>query len=143
MMKQTGYIEHQGIVTRVTGKKLSVNLINTSSCSSCHVKGFCNVSDVDNKTIEILSDVDIQPQKGDKVIVNYEKTLGPKAMFLGYLFPFILVFSVLLIFIETTGNEAISGLMSLLGLIPYYLILYALRNHLKTKFAFKIKTITH
>jgi len=142
-MKQTGYIEHQGIVTRVTGKKLSVNLINTSSCSSCHVKGFCNVSDVDNKTIEILSDVDIQPQKGDKVIVNYEKTLGPKAMFLGYLFPFILVFSVLLIFIETTGNEAISGLMSLLGLIPYYLILYALRNHLKTKFAFKIKTITH
>lgn len=141
MMKQTGYIEHQGVVTEVTGHKLSVNLINTSSCSSCHVKGFCNVSEVDNKTVEIMHPSEEPVQKGDKVIVNYEKSLGPLALFLGYLVPFFLVIGVLVISLTLTGNEAVSGVLSLVILIPYYLLLYFLRNKLKTKFTFTIKSI--
>jgi len=140
MMKQTGYIEHQGVVTEVAGHKLSVNLINTSSCSSCHVKGFCNVSEVDNKTVEIMHPSEEPVKKGDKVIVNYEKSLGPLALLLGYLVPFFLVIGVLVISLTLTGNEAVSGVLSLVMLIPYYLLLYFLRNKLKTKFTFTIKS---
>jgi positive regulator of sigma E activity len=141
MMKQTGYIEHQGVVTEVTGNILSVNLINTSSCSGCHVKGFCNVSEVDNKTVEIIQPSDKRVKKGDQVIVNYEKTLGPLALLLGYLVPFFLVITVLMITQALTGNEAVTGLLSLSVLIPYYILLYFFRNELKTKFTFTIKSI--
>ncbi len=141
MMKQTGYIEHQGVVTEVTENILSVSLINTSSCSSCHVKGFCNVSDVDNKTVEIIQSSHKLVKKGDKVIVNYEKSLGPLALLLGYLVPFFLVITVLMIALAISGNEAVSGMLSLLVLLPYYLLLYFFRNNLKTKFTFTIKSI--
>lgn len=141
MMKQTGYIEHQGVVTQVSGDTLSVNLINTSSCSSCHVKGFCNVSNVDNKTVEIIQPSDKHIKKGDNVIVNYEKILGPLALLLGYLVPFFLVITILMVALAISGNEAISGLLSLFILIPYYMLLYFFRNNLKTKFTFTIKSI--
>jgi sigma-E factor negative regulatory protein RseC len=49
-MKEQGIIEHQGVVTRITREKLSVNLANISNCSGCHAKSMCNVSEVDNKT---------------------------------------------------------------------------------------------
>jgi positive regulator of sigma E activity len=141
MMKQTGYIEHQGVVTRITGNTLSINLINTSTCSSCHVKSFCNVSDVDNKSVEVIQPSGEKVKKGDQVIVNYEKSLGPLALLLGYLVPFFLVIAVLIITLLITENEAVSGLSSLLVLIPYYILLYFFKEKLKTKFTFTIKSI--
>lgn len=142
-MKQTGYIEHQGVVTQVAGNTLSVNLINTSSCASCHVKSFCNVSDVDNKKVELLSPSDKNIKKGDEVIVHYKKNLGPLALFLGYLVPFFIVIATLILTLAISHNEAFSGLVSLFVLIPYYGILFFFRNNLKTKFAFTIKSIKH
>ncbi len=140
-MKDTGYIEHKGIVAGVTGDRVSINLINTSSCSSCHVKSFCNVSDVDNKIIEVSNGTGNKIKTGDRIIVNYEKTMGPRALFLGYVIPFFLVIMVLFIAMELSKNEALSGLLSLGILVPYYLSLYILRDNLKANFAFKIKTI--
>jgi sigma-E factor negative regulatory protein RseC len=141
MMKQTGYIEHEGIVTQVAGNKVSVNLINTSSCSNCHVKGFCNVSDIDNKKVEITNPTDKRIKKGDEVIVHYEQLLGPLALVLGYIIPFVIVLFTLILALSITDNEATSGLLSLFILIPYYSILYLFRNNLKTRFTFNIKSI--
>ena len=140
-MKDTAYIEHQGIVSGVTGKRISVNLLNTSTCSSCHVNSFCNVAETDNKTIEVNNETGNRIRKGDKITINYEKTMGPKALFLGYVIPFFLVMAMLLMAMELSGNEALSGLLSLAVLVPYYLALYLFRNKIKTNFAFKIKTI--
>jgi sigma-E factor negative regulatory protein RseC len=137
-MKQTGYIEHEGVVTQVKENSLYVNLINISSCSGCHVKGFCNVSDVDHKTIEIFHP-DKKISKGDTVTVNYEKTLGPLALLFGYIIPFLLVVVTLVISLAITENEGISGLLSLSVLLPYYTLLFLYRNLLKTKFAFTVK----
>jgi sigma-E factor negative regulatory protein RseC len=139
-MKQSEYIEHQGIVTEVKENSLSVSLINVSSCSGCHVKGFCNVSDVDNKTVEIFNP-DKNIHKGDTVMVNHEKSLGPLALLLGYIFPFFLVILVLVISLTISGNEALSGLLSLSVLVPYYISLFFFRDLFKTKFAFTIKSI--
>ncbi|MBS0000166.1 MAG: SoxR reducing system RseC family protein [Cyclobacteriaceae bacterium] len=140
-MKQTGYIEHQGIVTQVNENSLSVSLINTSSCSGCHVKGFCHVSDVDNKSVEVLHTANNNISKGDKVIVNYERILGPLALLLGYMVPFFLMIAVLVISLTMSGNEAVSGLLSLVILVPYYITLFFFRDSLKTRFAFTIRTI--
>jgi len=138
-MKHTGHIEHQGIVSKIAGGKVYVNLTNVSNCSSCHVQSMCQVSDVDRKEIEIVDARNSQFKKGDKVEVSFDRSLGPKALFLGYLLPFVLVLLTLLIAYEVTADEALSGLSSLIILIPYYLILYSFRSKLKKEFAFKLK----
>jgi positive regulator of sigma E activity len=139
LMKQEGHIEHQGIVSKIENGKVYVNLLNVSNCSSCHVQSMCQVSDVDRKEIEITNEQDRRFKQGDKVEVSFDKSLGPKALLLGYLLPFIFVLVTLLIAYQITGDEVVSGLASLLILVPYYLLLYSFRSKLKKEFVFKIK----
>ena len=138
-MEHTDHIEHEGVVSKIDGEKVIVNLTNVSNCSSCHVQSMCSVSDVDKKEIEVINDR-INPFKsGDKVEVSFSKTSGPKALFLGYILPFLFVLVTLLITFQITGNEAVSGLSSLAILIPYYLGLFMFRSKLKREFAFRLK----
>jgi sigma-E factor negative regulatory protein RseC len=138
-MEHTGHIEHEGVVSKIDGEKVIVNLTNVSNCSSCHVQGMCSVSDVDKKEIEVINDR-INPFKsGDKVEVSFSKTSGPKALFLGYVLPFLFVLVALLVTYQITGNEAVSGLSSLAILIPYYSGLFMFRSKLKKEFAFRLK----
>ncbi len=141
-MKQRELIEHQGIVSGVQGEIISVNLNNISNCSGCHAKAMCNVSETDNKVIEVINSQKSGFQKGDQVIVEFEKSLGPKALLLGYLLPFFIVIFTLIISHAVTNNEVFSGVLSLLVLIPYYLVLYYLRSFLKKEFSFKLRAIT-
>jgi len=141
-MKQSGLIEHQGIVSGVQGETISVNLNNVSNCSGCHAKAMCNVSETDNKVIEVINYQKSGFQKGDQVIVEFEKSLGPKALFLGYLLPFFVVIATLIISHTLTKNEVLSGTLSLLVLVPYYLVLYSQRSLLKKEFSFKLRSTT-
>lgn len=138
-MKQTGHIEHQGIVSRIADGKIYVNLTNVSNCSSCHVQGMCQVADVDRKEIEVIQGTGSPFKKGDKVEVSFRSSLGPKALFLGYLLPFLIVLTTLLITYEFTGDEALAGLTSLLILVPYFFVLYGFRSKLKKEFSFTLK----
>ena len=139
-MKEQGIIEHQGIITGITRDKLSVNLLNISNCSGCHAKSMCNVSDVDNKTIEIDRQPEMALHIGDPVILKADKSAGPRALLLGYLLPFILVTVTLVVAFNLTGDEPFSGLLSLFMLFPYYLTIYLIRDRLKDKFSFGIKS---
>ena len=138
-MEHTGHIEHEGIVSKIEGEKVIVNLTNVSNCSSCHVQGMCSVSDVDKKEIEVINDQNNPFKSGDKVEVSFSKTSGPKALFLGYVLPFLFVMVTLVVTFQITGDEAISGLSSLAILIPYYVVLFMFRSKLKKEFAFRLK----
>jgi sigma-E factor negative regulatory protein RseC len=138
-MSEVGNIEHQGIVSKTANGKVFVNLTNVSNCSSCHVQSMCQVSDVDKKEIEIVDLKSHNFKKGDKVEVSFSKSQGPKALFLGYLLPFLFVIATLFITSEISGDEVFAGISSLLILIPYYIVLYIFRSKLKKEFTFKLK----
>lgn len=138
-MNELGNIEHQGIVSKTANGKVYVNLTNVSNCSSCHVQSMCQVSDVDKKEIEIIDSQSNKYKKGDKVDVSFSRSQGPKALFLGYLLPFLLVIATLFITFEISGDEVLAGISSLLILIPYYIVLYTFRSKLKREFTFKLK----
>lgn len=138
-MNELGNIEHQGIVSKTANGKVYVNLTNVSNCSSCHVQSMCQVSDVDKKEIEIIDSQSNKYKKGDKVDVSFSRSQGPKALFLGYLLPFLFVIATLFITFEISGDEVLAGISSLLILIPYYIVLYTLRSKLKREFTFKLK----
>jgi positive regulator of sigma E activity len=133
-------VEHSGIVTRVEDGKVQVSLLNVSACASCHAKGICAVSEAEQKVIDInnFANISGQYQIGESVNISFQQSAGFKALFLGYIFPFLLLFITLIITWIISSNEALSGLLALGMLLPYYLLLKLFNTQLNKTFSFTI-----
>ncbi len=131
-------ISHPGIVEQVTDDKIIVKIIAMSACSSCHAKGMCNVADMEEKIVEVRKIPHRDFQKNDQVTVSMKKSLGSRAVLLGYIFPFVLMIATLLLVLFLIGDEGVAGLSAILLLIPYYWLLYIYRKKLKSTFSFTI-----
>ncbi|NQT76804.1 MAG: SoxR reducing system RseC family protein [Bacteroidetes bacterium] len=131
-------ISHPGIIEQVTEDKIIVKIIAMSACSSCHAKGMCNVADMEEKVVEVRKIPHRDFQKNDQVTVSMKKSLGSRAVLLGYIFPFVLMIVTLLLVLFLAGNEGSAGLSAMLVLIPYYWLLYIYRSKLKSTFSFTI-----
>ncbi len=131
-------ITHPGIVEQISGDSIYVKILAMSACSSCHAKGMCSIAEVEEKVIEIKKDPKRDLNEGQEVTVAMQKSLGGKAVFLGYILPFLVLMGVLILVLSLTGNEGIAGLSAILILIPYYWLLYIYRDKLKRTFSFKI-----
>lgn len=133
-------IRHQGIVKEVRSNSILVSIISESACSACHSKGSCLVSDSVEKDIEVLS-----PSKtyspGQVVNLVLNESLGFRAVFLGYLLPFIVLMVVLTVSTEITGNDLQGGLFALGSVGIYYITLYFFRRNLKKVFKFELEEI--
>ena len=132
-------IIHSGIIHKVEDDKIIVNIIAQSACASCHAKGMCSIADMEEKSIEVHKISGRKYKEGEKVSVAMEKSMGTKAVMIGYVIPFFVVLISLIIFTIFTSNEGLAGLISLGLLIPYYLGVYFMRDKLKKVFTFKIR----
>lgn len=132
-------ITHPGIIEQLTDDKVFVKVLAMSACSSCHAKSMCNISEVEEKVVEIRRVPNKEYKLGDQVTVSMKRSLGNLAVMLGYIVPFFLLVGVLLLVLFITGNEGIAGLSGILILIPYYWLLYIYNNRLKNTFSFKIE----
>ncbi len=135
----SGVISHQGIVEQVSGTTIKVRIINLSACATCHAKGACTAADSKEKIIEI-SKQHHNSKPGDVVTVVLDQSKGYKALLFGYILPFILVMTVLIIAVVSGISEILSATMSIISLLPYYIVLYLFRDKLKKTFQFKILT---
>jgi len=135
--KYNSSIEHWGVVKDVTPKSIKVSLLNVSGCATCHTKATCSVSDIDNKVIDVINP-GIKFDKGQKVKIAFEKALGPLALFIGYLLPFILLMLVLIITLIITKDEVFAGISSICSVGVYYMLLILFRKRLKDTFTFRI-----
>jgi len=131
-------LRHAGIVKQVTPTSLIVSIVNQSACSGCHAKGSCTVADVQEKDIEITR-FSKNYSPGSMVTVIFRESLGFKALFLGYILPFLILMATLVAVIEITGNEITGAFIALATLVPYYLILYLLKDKLKKAFTFELE----
>ncbi len=131
-------IQHPGIIESVGEDKVQVNILAQSACSSCHSKGMCSVAEMENKIVDVTKAPDFNYKVGDQVTVYMKKSLGQKAVFYGYLYPFLLMLLSLILMLILTSNEGLAALTSLLLLVPYYYILYKMKDKLSTTFEFKI-----
>ncbi|MDZ7777947.1 MAG: SoxR reducing system RseC family protein [Bacteroidales bacterium] len=132
-------VVHDGIVSKVDAGKVYVNIVSMSACVSCQAKGLCNMSDIQEKLIEAEKPEGKEPRPGDHVTLEMEESLGSKAVLLGYFYPFLLVLGALIVLTSSGIDEGISGLISLMLLVPYYLILYFSKDKLRKNFAFRIR----
>jgi len=129
-------IKHEGYISNIENNLLTVSLKGNINCEGCKAQSACGVSESNDKEIEIIDN--IQGFKlNDTVDVVLEKSLGLKAVFWAYVFPFILIILTLII---TTNflKEWIAGLVSLFILIPYYFMLFVLKDTFQKAFRISI-----
>ena len=139
-MSNSKSIEHKGRIDSIDGNKINVSFLALSGCASCHAKGVCSAADMQEKSVEVF-DYTNQYTTGQEVNVTLKQSLGFRALFLGYVLPFILVLFTLIILTIITNNEAISGIGALIVLVPYYLVLFLLKSKIRKKFTFAINKI--
>ncbi|NLP58865.1 SoxR reducing system RseC family protein [Lutibacter sp. B1] len=134
-----GMLTHAGVVSKISKNNITVSLLGDIHCEACNAKGACGVSDSDSKEIDIVSSEE-SFKLNESVEVVLKKELGLKAVFWAYVFPFILLLLTLII-ASLFFKEWIAGLLSLFVLVPYYLMLYVLKDSFKK--AFKISILKY
>ena len=132
-----GIIDHEGIVRKVDNNSVIVSIKSSASCSGCHAEGSCNMSGQEEKIIDISGRYNVKP--GDRVTILMKQSMGYSALFLGYILPVMLVVLTLIIMVSMDAGELYAGLISFSTLIPYYLILFLLRNRINKIFTFTLK----
>jgi sigma-E factor negative regulatory protein RseC len=130
-------IAHEGIVEESDGQRVRIRITADAACADCHARGACSIAEEPDKTL-ILPLSGAPYARGQKVKVILERSLGFRALFLGYVFPFLLVVAILLLMTGLSADELTSGLVSLSVLIPYYVILRIFRDRIDKKFEFKL-----
>ncbi len=133
-------IEHKGFIERFTDHSVIVKIISESACAACHAKGACSAADMQDKEIEV-SGSSHNYAIGEMVCLVMKQSQGFKALAIGYIYPFILLFAGLLIASSAGLPELSAGLLALSLIPPYYAIVYLFRNKITKSFTFSIRKI--
>lgn len=132
-------IEHQGIIERVSGNKLSVKILQQSACSACHAKGACMAADSKEKIVDVI-DFTGKYKTDDLVVIEGKESMGYKAVLWAFVIPLLILVTVLIL---TTSvwelGEMEAAAASIIALAPYYVLLYLLREKMADSFKFTIK----
>ncbi len=129
-------IKHEGIISKISKDNIIVSLKGDINCEGCKAQSACGVSDSNLKEI-VLIKTNQSFKLNEDVNLVLKKQLGLVAVFWAYVFPFVLVLLVLII-ASSFLKEWVAGLLSLLVLLPYYLVLYKLNNVFKKVFKIEI-----
>lgn len=135
-------ISHEGIITRITDDELEIKIVAQSACATCHAKSACGMGERSEKRLTVP-----RPQGRDFALmqrVNVVMSLGQgnKAAILAYLIPIILLLAVLFVCLGLGMSEGLAALVSIVALIPYYIVLYLRRDKLKQQFEYRIEPLS-
>ena len=133
-------ISHNGIIEKIDGNAVFVRIIQQSACSGCHAQSMCSASEKKEKIIEV-NDNSGKYHVNEEVTLCGQSSLGLQAVFLAFVLPLIVVVAAIVAGSCLQWDETTSGLTGLLLLVPYYSILYFLREKLKRKFIFTLKKL--
>lgn len=132
-------IEHKGIITTIDGDKISVKIISSSACGSCHAKSVCGAGESTEKIINVTTDEPSKYKISDEVTVYISTSTGIQVIALAYILPIIVIISSLIILNINGVADNISGLVALVSVVLYFFVLFAFKNRLTKKTKINIK----
>jgi sigma-E factor negative regulatory protein RseC len=133
-------ISHSGIVESISEGCVQVRILQASACAACKVAGHCNASESKEKIVDVLNVRDASRLKvGDSVIVSASRDVANRALLLGFGVPFLILVSVLFIMLKVVSDEGLAAITAILALMPYYGVLYLMRDRIQQKIAFSIE----
>ena len=131
-------ISHSGIIESIDEGCIHVRIVQTSACAACKVAGYCNAAESKEKIVNVYKPAG-NLKVGDAVTVTASSQIATQALLYGFAYPFVLLVVVLVVVLWLTGNEAKAGVSALASLLPYYGVLYLLRDKHRERFAFDIE----
>lgn len=138
-MKDTETISHEGVVTKIADDELEIKILAQSACAACHAKSACGMGEQAEKILTVPRPKDKDFAVGQRVNVRMAIGQGNKAAILAYLLPILLLLAVLFTCLGLGLNDGLSALISIVALIPYYIVLYLKRDQLKKRFEYSIE----
>jgi sigma-E factor negative regulatory protein RseC len=132
-------ISHDGVIASMDEDRVTVKITSYAACSSCHAKGACNMAGGEEEKLLHIPLPDPDFSIGEKVKVILAQSLGFRALFLGYVLPFLLVLTMLLTMTAAGSGELVAGLASLGVLLPYYAGLKWMRRKVDKQFSFFVQ----
>ena len=132
-------IKHNGIVEKVDRQHVVVRIVQTSACSACSAKGLCNASESKEKQIDVY---ELNPtyRIGEEVVLCGSTSMGMRAVFLAFGIPMLLLLFALFVSMRVTDGDAlVSSLVALFAVVPYYLVIYFMKDKLNRTFSFTIE----
>jgi len=138
-VSQKSEISHQGTIESIKDNVFNVRIITMASCVSCSASGTCSAADIAEKIVEVVKPTNTSHKIGDMVTIVLNQSMGLKAVFLGYVAPFLVLLLTLIFMLAIGFTEGVAGLTSLAMLAPYFLVLYIYKEKIKENFTFKLK----
>ena len=133
-------ISHSGIVESIEDGCVKVRIVQTSACAACKVAGYCNAAESKEKIVDVFGDATAKELAvGQQVTVTTSGQVAAKALMWGFGVPFVLMVAVLVLVLWLTGSEGKAALSGLAALVPYYILLWLLRNRMRQQLAFSIE----
>lgn len=133
-------IRHLGVIENISEERVSVRILQTSACAACKIASRCNASEAKEKIVEVHSASAAKFRNiGDHVMVCTSRGVISKAMRIGFVLPFLLMVFTLIVAILVTGSELKAGLLSVGVLVPYYLVVWMLRDRIGRQVSFYLE----
>ena len=124
---------HSGGVDQVGLGSVRVRIVQTSACAACKVKGYCKLIDVfcgDSSSYHV----------GQSVVVSTSGDVAGKALLWAFGLPFVVLVLVLIVVQWLTSSEGLAALSALAALIPYYFVLWLMRDRMRERLRFWIES---
>lgn len=133
-------IKHSGIIEAIDGEYVRVRILQTSACAQCKIAGHCNSSESKEKMIDVYNVSDTSRLKvGDEIIVTASTRMAVSALIIGVGLPLIVLIAVIIIVRFMTSDEIMAALCGLATLVPYYILVWLVREKLRVRMAFEIE----
>ena len=132
-------IRHSGVVESIEDGCIHIRITQTSACAACKVAGYCNAAESKEKIIDVYCDDVAAYSIGQAVVVTTTGQVAARALLWGFGFPFLLLVVVLFLTWLLTAHESWAALCALASLIPYYIVLWLMRDKMSQQLAFSIE----
>ena len=131
-------IRHQGVIDSVEGHTVMVRITQSSACGGCQARNICRAAESKDKTVEVHCADASGFKAGQTVTVSGAESLGMKAVAFAFGLPLLLLVAALVVAMAVSGSEKVAAIAALGVLVPYYVVLFLLRDRFKKDFQFRI-----
>jgi len=137
--KMADIIKHRGVVEKIDGSHVVVRIVQTSACSACSAKGLCNASESKEKQIDVYES-NPSYRIGEEVVLCGSTSMGMRAVLLAFGIPVLLLLFALFVTMRITDGDALlSAIVAMLAIIPYYFVIYLMKDKMDKTFSFVIE----
>ena len=131
-------IKHTGFIESIDGHHLTVKILQTSACASCKIASRCNASETKEKRIDVYA-TPAGYEVGQQVVVSTTMNAARQALLMGFGLPLIILLAMIVGMKLADYSDEAACLAAIAALVPYYLLIWLLREKIAQQVSFQIE----